>query len=148
MKNSKSTSKITGSALPMVLITFMVVMILVGSVFVMVGSNTRQVASQNKGIQAYYLARSGAEAAYQVLTVSNPTLIVQFRTTDVVQEEIIEFEEGEARVSVTGFNQGSRRKIRVTSIGQIKGSNATRKVILEFNSNMNNEGYGDIKWSQ
>jgi len=135
--------KNTGSALIMVIIAFMVVIILIASLFVMAGSNTRQVASQDQGIQSYYIARSGAETTYQVL-ISNSALMLQYKTDDTVQNDTIEFEEGNAEISVVGYYEGSTRRIRITSTGQVKGSNVSRNAILEFNY----EGNGDIKWSR
>jgi len=135
--------KNTGSALIMVIIAFMVITILVASLFIMAGSNTRQVASQDQGIQSYYIARSGAETTYQALITSS-TLLLQYETGDTNKTDSIEFEEGKAEISVVGYNEGSTRRIRIISSGQVNGSNVSRNAILEFNY----EGNGDIKWSR
>lgn len=133
-----------GSALLMVLVTFMFISILIASVFVITISNTKQVQTQNYGIQSYYTARSGAEATYQALTSSNPSLLTQFASGSLSRSDTISFEEGTADITVVGYNEGTKRRIRITSVGEVDGTSVSRVAILEFNY----EDYGDIKWSR
>lgn len=133
-----------GSALVMVIIAFMVITVIVTSVFVLAGSNTRQVVSQNDGMESYYIARSGAEATYQALLTSSPSLLTQFQSGSTVQTDTITFDEGTAEITVEGFNEGTTRRVRITSVGKADGINVSRKSILEFNYS----GYDDIKWSR
>lgn len=133
-----------GSALIMVLIAFMFISILVASIFIMSNSNINQVKTQSNGIQSYYLARSGAESTYQALTTSNPSLLTQFASGSLSRSDTISFEEGTADITVVGYDEGTKRRIRITSVGEVDGTNVSRVAILEFNY----EDYGDIKWSR
>lgn len=145
MKQIKFYKKEEGSALMMVIIAFMIITILVTSVFVLAGSNTKQVVSQNDGIESYYIARSGAEATYQALLISSPSLLTQFQSgSTTVRTDTIIFDEGKAEITVEGFNEGTIRRVRITSVGTAAGNNASRKSILEFNY----DGYDNIKWSR
>ncbi|MBP1927335.1 type II secretory pathway component PulK [Sedimentibacter acidaminivorans] len=143
MDKIKFFKKEQGSALVMVIIAFMVITIITTSVFVLAGNNTRQVVSQNDGMESYYIARSGAEATYQALLTSS-SLLTQFQSGSTVQTDTITFDEGTAEITVEGFNEGTTRRVRITSVGKAAGKNVSRKSILEFNYN----GYGDIKWSR
>ncbi len=133
-----------GSALIMVIIAFMVVTIIATSVFVLAGSNTKQVVSQNEGLESYYIARSGAEATYQALLNSTPSLLTQFESGNTVVKDTIIFDEGTAEITVEGYNEGTIRRVRITSVGKAAGSNVSRKAVLEFNY----YGYDNIKWSR
>lgn len=133
-----------GSALIIVLVAFMFITILIASAFFIASSNTSQLTSQNYGIQSYYLARSGAESTYQALTTSNPSLLTQFASGSLSRSDTISFEEGTADITVVGYNEGTKRRIRITSVGEVDGTNVSRVAILEFNY----EDYGDIKWSR
>jgi type II secretory pathway component PulK len=144
MNKVKFYKKEQGSALMMVIIAFVVITIIATSVFALAGSNTKQVVSQNDGIESYYIARSGAEATYQALLTSSPSLLTQFQSGSTVQTDTITFDEGTAEITVEGFNEGTTRRVRITSVGKATGNNVSRKSILEFNYN----GYGDIKWSR
>lgn len=142
--NIKYYKKEQGSALVMVVLAFMVITIIVTSVFVLAGNNTKQVASQNEGIESYYIARSGAEATYQALLTSSPSLLTQFQSGGTVVTDTITFNEGKAEITVEGFNEGTIRRVRITSVGTADGTNVSRKSILEFNYS----GYDNIKWSR
>ena len=144
MNKIKFFKKEEGSALMMVIIAFMIITILVTSVFVLAGSNTKQVVSQNDGIESYYIARSGAEATYQALLTSSPSLLTQFQSGSTVETDTIIFDEGKAEITVEGFNEGTIRRVRITSVGTVDGKTVSRKSILEFNY----DGYDNIKWSR
>lgn len=134
-----------GSSLAMVLIAFLIIIVFVTSAFVISQANTRQVVQQDQGMDSYYIARSGAEATFEALLVTEPSLLTQFSggSTSVLEQEII-FSEGVARVVVEGFTENSVRRVRITSHGSVSGTNVTRKSILEFNLS----DYGNIKWSR
>ncbi|KAF5041884.1 hypothetical protein DSECCO2_518370 [anaerobic digester metagenome] len=144
MNKNKFFKKEQGSALVMVIIAFMIITVITTSVFVLAGSNTKQVVSQNEGMESYYIARSGAEATYQALLTSSPSLLTQFQSGSTVQTDTITFDEGTAEITVEGFNEGTTRRVRITSVGKADGINVSRKSILEFNY----DGYDDIKWSR
>lgn len=144
MNRIKFFKREQGSALMMVIIAFMVISILATSVFVLAGSNTKQVVSQNDGLESYYIARSGAEATYQALLTSSPSLLTQFQDENTVVTDTITFDEGTADITVKGFNEGTTRRVRITSVGKAAGNNVSRTSILEFNYS----GYDNIKWSR
>lgn len=144
MNQIKFFKKEQGSALMMVIIAFMVISIIVTSVFVLAGNNTKQVVAQNDGLESYYMARSGAEATYQALLTSSPSLLTQFQNGSTVVTDTITFDEGTAEITVEGYDEGSIRRVRITSVGTAAGNNISRKSVLEFNY----DGYDNIKWSR
>lgn len=144
MNQIKFFKKEQGSALMMVIIAFMVISIIVTSVFVLASSNTKQVVTQNDGLESYYIARSGAEATYQALLTSSPSLLTQFQSGSTVVTDTITFDEGTAEITVEGYDEGSIRRVRITSVGTAAGNNISRKSVLEFNY----DGYDNIKWSR
>lgn len=144
MNQIKFFKKEQGSALMMVIIAFMVISIIVTSVFVLASSNTKQVVTQNDGLESYYIARSGAEATYQALLTSSPSLLTQFQSGSTVVTDTITFDEGTAEITVEGYDEGSIRRVRITSVGTAAGNNISRKSVLEFNY----DGYDNIKWTR
>jgi type II secretory pathway component PulK len=134
-----------GAALAMVIISFMVISVLATSVLVLASNNTQQVVTQERGMDSYYIARSGAEAVYQALRESSsPSQLEQFETGTTEVEGTITFTEGTVEYKIIGFNDGSTRRVRITSLGTADGTSVTRKSILEFDY----IGYGKIKWSR
>lgn len=127
----------------MVIVALLFITILTTSVFIIAGSNTKQVVNQNDGMESYYIARSGAEATYQALFES-PTMLSQFQTGNTVDNITITFDEGEAEVTIEGYDEGSTRRVRVHSIGKADGISVTRKSILEFDY----VDFGNVKWSK
>lgn len=142
MKMNIFLSRQKGSALVMVIIAFVVISILATAALTLAQSNTTQVVAQTNGILSYYIARSGAEATYEALRVSSS--YAQFATGNTVVTANITFDEGTADISIQGFDEGSTRRVRVTSSGTASGTTISRKSVLEFDYN----GYGNIKWSR
>lgn len=132
------------SALTMVLIVFMVISILSVAVLLLATNNTRQVQTQHQSIKSYYIAKSGAEVTFQALTTSPSSLLVDFQTGNHIKTSTISFEEGTAQIKVEGFDKGTVRRVRITSIGKMNGSSIERSVVLEFNYADN----GDLVWSR
>lgn len=135
----------TGSALAFVLMAFLVVFILLSSVFMLSSSNTKQVAAQEQGIHSEYIARSGAEAMFEFL-INDGTRLSQYDSwsNPYITNEIIDFSEGEAVVSVEKTTHEGRKIVKITSLGVADGTNTSRKAILEFDLN----GFDNIKWSR
>jgi len=133
-----------GAALVMVIIAFLVITILATSVLVMTQSNTAQVSSQEDAMETYYIARSGAEATYQALIETSPSMLTQFSAGNTIVTDTIIFDEGSADVSIQGFNEGSTRRIRIISVGTSNGTVSTKRSVLEFDY----VGYGKLKWSR
>lgn len=141
--NFKSKNR-NGSALAMVIIVFLIVSILLSSVFALSMSNTRQVVAQEQGIHSDYIARSGAEAMFEYL-IDSPRLAAYDTWTDPeIDEEVIVFSEGEATVTVEKATFDGRDRVRITSLDTTDSSSIGRKAILEFDR----IGYGNIKWAR
>lgn len=135
----------SGAALVMVVIALLFVSILLSSVFIIVSTNTRQVVTQEQGIESYYIARSGAEAMYQALRTITPSYIEEFKnnTTTKLEDEIV-FPEGKANITVTKITVDGKDRIKIQSLGIADGTNIQRKSILEFDI----VGYKNVKWSR
>lgn len=146
MMNKLKLSKRSGSALVMVIIVFLIVSILLSSVFVLSATNTRQVVTQEKGIHSDYIARSGAEAMFEFLITVESSRLAQYDSwsNPYITDEDIVFSEGEAKVTVEKTTLDGRKRVKITSIGEAKGSNISRKAVLEFDL----VGYGNISWSR
>lgn len=143
MKKYRVLQSENGAAFVMTIIAFMVILILTTSVFVLASGNTNQVSVQNDGMDSYYIARSGAEAAYQAVREAGFDY-AQFETGTTVLNDTIAFSEGTAEVEIQGFDDGSTRRIRISSVGTADGTSVSRRSILEFDY----DGYGNIKWSR
>lgn len=141
----KLNNKRTGSALAFVVIIFLVVFILLSSVFILSTSNTKQVATQEQGIHSEYIARSGAEAMFEFL-INDATRLSQYDSwsNPYITNETIDFSEGEAVVTVEKTTHDGRKRVKITSIGEADGANMSRKSILEFDL----DGFKNIKWSR
>lgn len=135
----------TGSALAFVLMAFLVVFILLSSVFILSTSNTKQVASQEQGIHSEYIARSGAEAMFEFL-IKDATRLSQYNSwsNPYITNEVVNFSQGKATVSVEKTTHDGRERVKIISIGEANGTNISRKAILEFDL----DGFKNIKWSR
>lgn len=134
-----------GSALAFVFIAFLVVFILLSSVFVLSTSNTRQVASQEQGIHSEYIARSGAEAMFEYLMKSSTGFSnANFWSSTNITNEAIDFSEGKATVSIEKFMHEGKKKVKITSLGIAKGTSVSKKAILEFEL----DGFKNFRWSR
>jgi len=134
-----------GSALPMVIIVFLVVSILLSSVFVLSMSNTRQVVVQETGIHADYIARSGAEAMFEYLINREGSILADYDSWDDPEiEEDIVFSDGEASVIVEKAMKDGRKRVRITSVGNTNDSSTSKRAVLEFDL----DGYENIRWSR
>lgn len=135
-----------GAALAFVIVALIFVFLMVSIVAMLANANIRQAGAQEKGLQAYYIARSGAELAYEAIMTSN--ILDQFRAdkNKVLQENNIDFDDGTADVNVTSTGSDDEQTIVIKSVGTLKGSNVSRTVTLEFY--VNYDKYPDIIWSK
>lgn len=135
-----------GAALAFVIVALIFVFLMVSIVAMLANTNIRQAGAQEKGLQAYYIARSGAELAYEAIMTSN--ILDQFRAdkNKVLQENNIDFDDGTADVNVTSTGSDDEQTIVIKSVGTLKGSNVSRTVTLEFY--VNYDKYPDIIWSK
>ena len=142
LKNKK------GAALSFVIMILAVVSIMVGIVAMIASANIKQASAQERGLQAYYIARSGAELAYEVLMTTTPSYIDEFKngTRSTISKDSVDFDEGTADVAVTSSGTGDTQKILITSVGTLKEGNITRTVKLEFYSHF--EEHPEMVWSR
>ena len=145
LSNKFKLKKRRGSALAFVIIIFLVVFILLSSVFILSQSNTKQVAAQEQGIHSEYIARSGAEAMFEFL-INDATRLSQYDTwtNPYITDLTIDFSEGEAVVTVEKTTHNGRKRVKITSLGEADGTDMTRKAVLEFDL----DGYTNIRWSR
>ena len=142
LKNKK------GAALSFVIMILAVVSIMVGIVAMIASANIKQASAQERGLQAYYIARSGAELAYEVLMTTSPSLIEDFKDGSIssIPSETVDFDSGTADITVTSTAPGDKQKISITSVGTLKGDSISRTVKLEFYSNY--DTYQEMIWSR
>lgn len=146
MINRIKASKRPGSVMVMVVLLFMIVFILLSSVFVLSTNNTRQVSTQERGIHSEYIARSGAETMFEFLITVESSRLAQYDTwsNPYISNELIDFSEGQARVTVEKTTEDGRKRVKITSLGQADGSDIDKKIVLEFDL----VDYKNIKWSR
>lgn len=135
-----------GSTLAYIMMVMVVVLIVVSVVTSLAMTNIRQASAQEQGMQAYYVARSGAELAYEALTSPNPPTLTD-GGDKVLGPENINFEKGTAKIKATITTEGDgRKKIRIESVGTLDDNeNIARTVTLEFYKGVSE--YTDLVWS-
>ena len=149
MKKQLKSQK--GNVLAYVIMVMVVLFIIIGAVASLAQANIRQASVQEQGMQAYYLARSGAEVAYEVLTTtSSPnSLLTQFESditnSIVLTSAPIPFDNGTADVKATSIGSGAKQKIKITSVGTLTEGNLSRTVTLEFYRDYT--AYPEVVWS-
>lgn len=123
-----------GNVLAYVMIVMLMVFIVIGAVVSLAQSNIRQASAQEKGMQAYYLARSGAELAFEAILDPDCDVLTNFKNGSLTEKtESVTFDNGTADVKVTKFLSGETPKIMIESLGTLDGSGISRTVKLEFN---------------
>lgn len=149
----------SGNTLAYVMMVMVVVFIVVSAVTSLAMANIRQASAQEKGMQAYYVARSGAELAYEALLTTTPSLLkddtnpsnpntFEGNPSKILTENDIDFEVGTADVRVSVTTQGAiggNKKIRIESVGTLKDKDISRTVTLEFY--IKYDQYPEMIWS-
>ena len=141
MKNRKGVSLIW------VIIALVFVSIMTMSISMITQSNILQAKNQDDTLQAYYVARSGAELAYEALITSSPSLLIPFTSSSnsgnshILTHKDLEIGSGKVDIEVTSTGLDADRRIQIESIGKLKG--ITKTIILEFNATTK----GDIRWT-
>lgn len=149
MKNLKNLLfNSRGNTLLYVMIAMLVVFVMVSAVASLTQANLRQAKAQERGMQAYYVARSGAELAYDALLTTTPSLLDSFIANPslVLTENDIDFDEGLADVTVTSSGSGNTQMLLITSVGTLKEENLSRTVTLQFY--IHYDLYPDMIWSK
>lgn len=140
MKNRKGVSLIW------VIIALVFVSIMTISISTIAQSNILQAKRQDDTLQAYYIARSGAELAYEALITSSPSLLLPFTSPSNSENnhkitDSIVIGEGTADIVVTSYNIDTVKRIKIESIGEL--NNVTKRIILEFDATSK----ADIRWT-
>ena len=142
MKNRKGVSLIW------VIIALVFVSIMTISISTIAQSNILQAKRQDNIIQAYYIARSGAELTYEALITSSPSLISDFTSVGnslnnhTLTQNNITIGSGTADILVTSYNvTDTVKRIRIQSIGKL--NNVSKTILLDFDAT----SYGDIRWT-
>ena len=137
-----------GNTLLYVMIAMLVVFIMVAAVASLTQANIRQASAQEKGMQAYYVARSGAELAYDAIITTTPSLLDSFKANPalVLTENDIDFDYGTADVTATSSGTGNGQTILITSVGTMKDDDVSRTVTLQFY--IRYDLYPDMIWSK
>lgn len=125
-----------GAALPFVIVMMLVVFFMIGIVAMLAQTNLKQAFAQEKGLQAYYAARSGAELAFEALWntetggESGTTLLKALKNNTKPAEETVDLgDAGEAKVSIDYEKKGNNETITIESEG--KYGDIKRKVKLQ-----------------
>ena len=132
-----------GASLFWVIIALVFTTIITLSISTVTRSNIRQAKIQDDGLQVYYIARSGAELAYEALLTSSPSLINKFKNGAIskLDEKNISVGKGKADIKVTSYTVDAVKKIKIESTGKL--NNTTKTIYLEFEA----DNYGSMKWT-
>lgn len=136
-----------GSTLVYVMFSLVFVLIMVSIMMNITMSNTKMASEQSDGMQAYYVARSGVEAAYEAIVGGTDTSLLAGLTSGAIHtlEDTVSFENGTADVVVTTSGSGITQKIMIESVGTLTGTGIARTVSLEFYADYSNK---NMTWSR
>lgn len=142
-KEVVNMKKRKGASLFWVIIALVFTTIMTISISTVTRSNIRQAKIQDDGLQVYYIARSGAELAYEALLTSSPSLINKFKNGAIskLDEKNISVGKGKADIKVTSYTVDAVKKIKIESTGKL--NNTTKTIYLEFEA----DNYGSMKWT-
>lgn len=135
-----------GAALVFVIIALLVVSIMISVVAQIAQSNTKQASSQEKGIQVYYVAKSGAEMGFQAMMTSQAVSTSGSSIMSTMTKvggyppgiQIINILDdnnnkvGTATVTAALEDVAPNQKIVITSVGTLSNSNISKTVKLKF----------------
>lgn len=151
-KKIKLNKKRKGAALTWMLIAFVVLMILMGSIIALSRQDLHETRMQAERLQTYYIASAGAELTYAGLMDQKNGLdemainkvIARFKTnTDPVTEEIDiiidEEKKGVAMVTIDKIEKDSINWIRIKSVGQLVGKESKVSTIIRINEDRINQ---------
>lgn len=148
-----------GSALTFVIVTLVVTFLVLSIVALLAQTNIKQAGAQEKGLQAYYAARSGVELAFDALWVTDTgndvtgtTLLKALKEGATPPSESVDFgEAGTAQVSINYEKNGKDETVTIRSEGHYGG--ITRNVVLEVYfevdaADTNKSTLKDMIWSK
>lgn len=134
MLRKKVMKKRKGAVLIWALVALIVVTMIATTVAMLTTNNLRMASTQDESIRTYYVARSGAEIAYEGLLTITPSLITEFEddVNKVIVEDDMDLGEGLADIKVSSYMEDGMQRISIESIGSVKDSSFTKKVVLDF----------------
>lgn len=119
-----------GAALMFVVIALLVATLMIASVAYIAQSNVKQANNQEKSIQAYYVARSGAELAYEALRQSGQLGAMNAGGAAPASVTINNIGEGKAKITVAKSGAAPNMKIIITSVGTLNQLSLSKTVVL------------------
>jgi type II secretory pathway component PulK len=131
MNNLEKKFNKRGAALIFVIAAMLVASIMIATVAQLAQSNVKQAGAQEKSMQAYYIARSGAEIAYEGMYQKGyigptGTLI----TSNSLTQQVLTLGDGTATINVTASGTASARMFTIVSVGKLTNSNVSKTVQL------------------
>jgi len=129
-----------GFALPMVLLIMVVLMILFISVSFIADANSKQVATQEDNLRAYYLARSGIDIAYAALMEEKDGVpkIMKFIDDTKVKEltDELYLPNDSNLVGIVNINVSKvDNEVRIQAIAKTSKGNGSSKLSLYIDKN-------------
>lgn len=151
-----------GIALSFVVMTLLVLFILTSIVASIAQTNIKQASAQDKGLQAYYTARSGAEMAFEALwSEQGGTSLFDEMKGDgatgspINKESTIDLEDiGQAQIKMTyqkiGGASGTSEEVTIYSTGTYSGiaRNVVLKLYLDIDTDTKTSEIREIVWSK
>ena len=145
MKIKEGNFNKRGAALIFVIAALLVASIMIAAAAQLTQSNVKQAGAQEKNMQAYYIARSGAEIAYEGMRQKiyiGPTGTLM--GSDSLIQQVITIGDGTATINVTASGpSGGNRMFTSVSVGKLTNSNITKTVQLIGFVDYNNK---HIQW--
>ena len=155
MKSMISNNR--GNALAFVMIVLLLVFFMISIVFSISQTNIRQASAQERGMQAYYAARSGVELAFAALWItdtgeeSGTTLLSALRNGDEPAPETVDFgDAGTAEVSISYERSGKDETVSIVSEGSYLEviRRVTLNVHFEVDDDTGQSILRDMIWSR
>lgn len=130
----KLLKKRKGAALIWALVAMVVVTIIASTVAMMSTNNLRMASNQDESIRAYYIARSGAEIAYEGLLTITPSILNEFEanSSKVITQDDMDLGKGLVDLNISSYMEGTVQRVKIESLGSIKNSTFTKRVVLDF----------------
>lgn len=128
-----------GAVMMFVLLAFVVLMILIGSMSMLFSSNLKQAVYQQTHMEAYYIAQAGIEIAMASLLQEDVGGIPWKDELTTVGETISEeadLDNGTATITITTLpvNAANHIEIEVNSIGEVADGGSTYELTMIFDA--------------
>lgn len=140
-----------------VMLVLILVFFLVSIVFSITQTNIRQAGDQERGLQAYYAARSGVELAFEALWITDTgesagkTLLKALKDGEKPSPETVDFgNAGTVKVAISYELSGKEEKVTIVSVGSYLNTsrNVTLDVYFEVDDDTAESILKDMIWSK